>query len=112
MLQQLAEDPFRPESASQQFSQMPQPYFAVQYTTWGQITAIGGYYDLNDAAFLSQVIQEAAASDADTGRPAFLPPPVLPDAARADLLPALCGYLQRNHDTAAPGPDLPRSSAH
>ena len=67
MLQQLAEDPFRPESASQQFSQMPQPYFAVQYTTWGQITAIGGYYDLNDAAFLSQVIQEAAASDADTG---------------------------------------------
>ena len=27
MLQQLAEDPFRPESASQQFSQMPQPYF-------------------------------------------------------------------------------------
>ena len=30
MLQQLAEDPFRPESASQQFSQMPQPYFAVQ----------------------------------------------------------------------------------
>ena len=29
MLQQLAEDPFRPESASQQFSQMPQPYFAV-----------------------------------------------------------------------------------
>ena len=25
MLQQLAEDPFRPESASQQFSQMPQP---------------------------------------------------------------------------------------
>ena len=67
MLQQLAEDPFRPESASQQFSQMPQPYFAVQYTTWGQITAIGGYYDLNDAAFLSQVIQEAAASDTDTG---------------------------------------------
>ena len=30
MLQQLAEDPFRPESASQQFSQMPQPYFAVR----------------------------------------------------------------------------------
>ena len=49
MLQQLAEDPFRPVSASQQFSQMPQSYFAVQYTTWGQITAIGGYYDLNDS---------------------------------------------------------------
>ena len=50
------------------------------------MAAIGGYYDLNDARLsAAQVIQEAAASDADTGVLRSGPPPVLPDAARADL---------------------------
>lgn len=66
-LEQLAENPFDPSIVGDEFSQMPQLYFAVQYNMWGEITAIGGYYDLSDMSFLSQVVSAANESTEKLG---------------------------------------------
>lgn len=68
LMRTLAQGPHRPDRPGTQPGQVQLPYFVVEIDGNGEVRAtVGGYYDLSDTAFLSQVIASALARPEQTG---------------------------------------------
>ena len=68
MMEQLAEDPFRLSLPGERREDIQLPYFVLQLGRSGDLIAVtGGYYDLSDQDFLTQIIEAAISSGKSIG---------------------------------------------
>lgn len=68
LMEQLAQDPFRDVMPGERRGDIQLPYFVLQLGRSGDLTAVsGGYYELNDEVFLTEMIETVVASGQRTG---------------------------------------------
>lgn len=68
MMKTIAANPFRMGRPGEQPSNLQLPYFSLQIGPRGELLSTGGgYFDLSDKEFLSDLINESLGSDRETG---------------------------------------------
>ncbi|MBQ7895384.1 MAG: sensor histidine kinase, partial [Oscillospiraceae bacterium] len=68
MMETIAADPLRLGRPNEQSPDLRLPYFAIQLGLQGELVSTGGgYYDLSDEVFLSNLIDESAGIYRETG---------------------------------------------
>ena len=68
MMKTIAANPFQPDRPGEDSQDLRLPYFALQIGHRGELISTGGgYYDLSDAEFLSELIEESLGSGRETG---------------------------------------------
>jgi len=68
MMRRIADVPFRPGRPNEPSPELKLPYFTLQLGKKGELlSAVGGYYDLSDRAFLDELIAQSTASKQETG---------------------------------------------